>query len=238
MTNPHPHPVYYTFVHVHFFFALVMSDIMVSVRHARKGKWFMFAQEMGIIFLFYLPSFWVLLKFRKRLAALPPKELSNYLVEYVVKAGLAAILSMLFLSFETMSCLSDMGYGADEGIDTCVSVSLCQQYLSYYLFVALALRLFSKTVAFKVRTLVELKLHHIATFKGMNFRQRVQSLLTMLAGTCSIFLVSHLGARLPSKSSEDFLFYVGAVGALAATLALVLEVRSDEVGIVATPKFN
>ena len=71
---------------------------------------------------------------------------------------------------------------------------------------------------------MELKLHQIATFKGMNLRQRAQSLLTMVAGTCSIFLISHIGARLPSKSSEDVLFYVGAFGALAATIALALEV--------------
>ena len=70
----------------------------------------------------------------------------------MIKGGVGAILPMLFLSFETLSCLSDMGYGSEnEKIDFCVSVSLCQQYLSYYLFVALALRMLSKTVPFQVR---------------------------------------------------------------------------------------
>ena len=125
-----------------------------------------------------------------------------------------------------MSCLSDLGYEVeDTNADTCVSVSLCQQYLSYYLFVALALRLLSKTLPLKVRVEVELKLHHIATFKGMTQVQRAQSILYFFAGTCSIYLISHIGARVPSKSSEDTLFWVGAVGALAATVAGALELQ-------------
>ena len=88
---------YHIFLHVHFILAFIVTDLFVSLRHARKGKWMMFGEEMAIILLFYIPAFWALLKFRKRLAALPPGELSKYLVEYVVKAGLAAILPMLFL---------------------------------------------------------------------------------------------------------------------------------------------
>ncbi|GMI17818.1 hypothetical protein TrLO_g1780 [Triparma laevis f. longispina] len=214
---------YNLFLHAHFFCFGILSDGFVAIRHARRGKWNMVAVEMFIIVCLYFPAWWVLLKFRKRLAALPLEELSNYLIDNVIKAGLGALIPMLFLTFDTMSCIwdADIEVAAEE----CAALSSIQQYLSYYLFTALMLKLCSQTVPLNVRSQVETQMYQIASFRKMVLRQRVQLGLTFITGLCAIYLISHSGSSYAAQKNEDILAWLGAGGALTATIALTMELR-------------
>lgn len=77
------------------------------------------------------------------------------MIDNVIKAGLGAFIPMLFLTFDTMSCIwdADIEVAAEE----CAALSSIQQYLSYYLFTALMLKLCSQTVPLNVRSQVEIK---------------------------------------------------------------------------------
>ena len=224
MMRPKDNSKRYTiFIYLHFFFFAVLGDAFVVVRHIRQEKWNMLAQELFIIFGLYFPAWWVLLKFRKRLAALPSEELSNYLIDNVIKAGLGALTPMLFLSFDTMSCLLDSGLSV--AVEECAALSMIEQYLSFYLYVALVLKLCSQTVPTNVRKQVEIQIYQVASFNKMVLRQRVQCILAFFTIICAIFLISHSGSSYASARNEDVLNWIGAAGALSATVALTLEMR-------------
>ena len=56
--------------------------------------------------LIWIVLFYNLLKLRKKVAKLPVKELSNFVLNTILTRGLAALLPMIFFSFETLSCFS------------------------------------------------------------------------------------------------------------------------------------
>lgn len=68
-------------------------------------------------------------------------------------------------------------------------------------------------------------MYQIASFRNMVLRQRVQLGLTFITGLCAIYLISHSGSSYAAQKNEDILAWLGAGGALTATIAVTMELR-------------
>ena len=91
----------------------------------------------------YCLTFWLGLKLRESAAKLPPQELSDFLCQTVLVKGTAAMGTMLFFSFEIVSC-----FISEDSFDNgqCVNTSNAAMYLSVYLTILTTSSILSKTV--------------------------------------------------------------------------------------------
>ena len=99
---------------------------------ARKGElWNNWIALQSIVRLaVWITIFYYILKLRKKVAKLPKNQLSSFLLKTILTRGLAALVPMIFFSFETLSCFSVYSLSAKK---VCRSSSAASFYLSLYL---------------------------------------------------------------------------------------------------------
>ena len=72
---------------------------------------------------FWLVTYWLGLKLRRKAAQLSPAELSNFLCHTVLVGGVSAMAPMIFFMFEAVSCMAS---GDGIGDDLCTNTSVEQ----------------------------------------------------------------------------------------------------------------
>ncbi|GMI01543.1 hypothetical protein TrLO_g10204 [Triparma laevis f. longispina] len=213
---------YMRFLYFHFFTFAVVSAVAVTVGCFRRGlvllRWF----AIFSIPIFCL-AFWLGLKLRESAAKLPPQELSDFLCQTVLVKGTSAMGTMLFFSFEVVSCL----ISRDSFDRQCTNTSTAALILSLYLAVLTALSIVSKTVPKSVQRETVWELSSIATLKGLKWWQGIQGGLMTITAIVSLFLLSVLGVE---GNENSMLWLVGAMGGggigFAALISLIMLVRT------------
>ncbi|GMH64909.1 hypothetical protein TrLO_g12672 [Triparma laevis f. longispina] len=162
---------YNRFLYFHFFTLPVASEVGAAVGYFRSGLVF-----NGWFAIFRVPiwclGFWLGLKLRESAAKLPPQELSDLLCQTVLVKCKAAMGTMLFFSFETISCFISQN-SFDDG--QCVNTSNAAKYLSAYLGVLTTLSILSKTVPKNVQREMAVELSSIASLKGLKNEHKARS---------------------------------------------------------------
>ena len=100
--------LYMRFLFAHFLMFAIGSEVCNIVANARLGL------IVLVAFVLVRICGWcygakLVMKLRESAAKLPPRELSEFLCETVLKKGTAAIGPMLFFSFESISCFIGQG---------------------------------------------------------------------------------------------------------------------------------
>lgn len=131
MAKPKREDVGYTlFLIFHFILFAVVSEAALAYANFQLGLLFsgLFAVTRIVI---WVCLFWLGLKLRKTAATLLSKqELSEFLCQTLLTKGSAAIGTMLFLSFESVSCFISQGRNARDGQCTNTTmVSLIYHYI-------------------------------------------------------------------------------------------------------------
>ena len=110
------------------------SEFSQVAEKESKGKGTEGETKTGVIsvmrLLIWIALFYNLLKLRKKVTNLPVKELSTFLLNTILTRGLAALLPMIFFSFETLSCFSVYSLTVKK---VCRSSAAATFYLSLYL---------------------------------------------------------------------------------------------------------
>jgi len=202
---------YKRFLHFHFFSGPIFSEIGSIVGLLRAG-WI----SNGLFAMLRIPCyyliFWLGLKLRKLAAELPPQELSNFLCQTVLLKGAAAMGTMLFFSFETLSCFISQN-SLDNG--QCENTSMSALLLSVYLVVITTLSMNSKAVPKSVQREMAWELSTVATLKGLRWWQQLQGGLITFTAVSSLYLLSVLGVE------KDYDKTIGSVGSLGFVSLLI-----------------
>ncbi|GMH78068.1 hypothetical protein TrST_g12709 [Triparma strigata] len=197
---------YMRFLFFHFFTIFIVSEVASAAGLFRMGL-----TLKGFFVLFRIPfhclGLVLLMKLRASAATLPPQELSSFLCQTVLVKGTAAMVTMLFFSFETVSCFISQN-SLDNG--QCSNTSSAAAILSVYLAILTTMSIAGKAVPKYVQRETVWELRAIAELKGLKWWQQVQGGLLTIAAIVSLYLLSILGV---SGDPNSTVFLLGASGA-------------------------
>ncbi|GMH98819.1 hypothetical protein TrST_g13130 [Triparma strigata] len=205
---------YERFLYFHFFTFAVVSDVGVAIGNFRSGltsKGFLTIARINLWCL----AFWLGLKLRASAAKLPPQELSNFLCQTVLVKGTTAMGTMLFFSFETVSCFISQN-SLSNG--QCKNTSYAAMFLSLYLVLLTMLSMVNKTVPKSVQIETAWELSSIASLKGLKWWQQIQGGLVTITAIVSLYLLSVLGV----EGKENIVWIVGAIGLVSRGIACLV----------------
>ncbi|GMI02361.1 hypothetical protein TrLO_g14121 [Triparma laevis f. longispina] len=206
---------YKRFLYFHFFTFAVVGEIAITVGDFRSG--FIFKGWFAILNIpLWSLAFWLVLKLRASAAKLPPQELSDFLCHTVLVKGTAAMGTILFFSFETVSCLISQNSLING---QCNNTSYAAMFLSLYLVFLTGLSIVSKTVPKSVQRETAWELSSIASLKGLKWWQQIQGGFMTITALISLYLLSVLGVEGNVNSS---VFNVGALGGVSIGFAAVI----------------
>lgn len=100
---------FFIFTHMSLFAVLGELTIAIGMFRRDNGTSFGVAAIMRIV-IFWLPIFYILMQVRRRIAALPDNELSDFLCQTIIARGTASIAPIIFFSFETVTCLAEVDF--------------------------------------------------------------------------------------------------------------------------------
>ena len=214
---------YKRFLYFQFFTVVIVSEVSYAISNFRLGF-----TSKGLLALFLIPlwhlAFWLVLRLRKSAAKLPPNELSDFLCQTVLIKGTAAMVTMLFFSFETVSCFISQN-SLDNG--QCKNTSTAAMFLSVYLGVLTTISIVNKTMPKSVQRETAWELSSIASLKGFKWWQQIQGGLITFTAIVSLYLFSFLGVE---GNEDSTLFIVGGTGAgsiiFAGLIVMTMLVRT------------
>ena len=206
---------YKRFLYFHFFTFAVVGEVSFAIGDFRSGKYLAGWVPILRIPVWYL-NFWLGLKLRTSAAKLPPQELSDFLCQTVLVKGFSAMGTMLFFSFEAVSC-----FISQESFDNgqCVNTSLAAMCLSGYLVLLTALSIVSKTVPKIVQRETAWGLSSIASLKDLKWWQQIQGGLMVVTAISSLYLLGWLGVE---GNGNSAVWIVGAVGGISILVAAMV----------------
>lgn len=203
---------YMRFLYFHFFSFAIAAELFASFGHFRNpcnGEYV----AIGLFALARIPLCCLLfrqtLKLRQSAALLPPEELNEFLCQTVLVKGAAAMGPMAFFTFEAVACFLRQN-SLDNGM--CKDTTNAAVFLSVHLTAATALSIFTKALPKKVQKVESWSYAAIATLDLPPW-QKLQGLLAIIVGLCSLFLLTALG----TEGEEDK--YVGIAGATGLVCA-------------------
>jgi hypothetical protein len=203
---------YLRFLYFHFFTFAIVGGMSAAVGNFRLNLtfygWFVFVKC-----LLYCLAFWLGLKLRTSAARLPPQELSDFLCQTVLVKGTAAMGTMLFFSFEIVSCLISQN-SLDNG--QCRNTSTAAMFLSLYLVILTTLSMASKSVPKSVQIETASELSSIASLKGLKWWQQIQGGLMTITAIASMYLLGNLGVE---GNEDSMVVIVGGAGAVSLLVA-------------------
>ena len=206
---------YMRFLYFHFFAGPLAGEDGLSVGHFRLGL-----PIKGVFALFRIPLWYLLfllgLKLRGSAAKLPPRELSDFLCQTVLAKGTVAMGTMLFFSFEAISCfISKNSLDSEQ----CTNTSYAAKYLSVYVVVLTTLSIASKSVPKSVQRETAWELSAIASLKGLKWWQQIQGGLAIITAISSLYLLSFLGVE---GDENSMVLKVGAMGWGSICIATII----------------
>ena len=167
-----------------------MSEVGTAIAFFRLGK---VLNAMFDIFriLAFTVAFKSLLKLRESAAKLPPQQLSDFLCQTVLVKGTAAMVLMLFFSFETVAC-----FISEKSVDNeaCENTSEASVWLSFFLTLITVLSICSKSVQKSVQREMAWTMSAIATL-NLKWWQQLQGGLVIIAGITALYLLSVVGVE-------------------------------------------
>ena len=201
-------------LHLQFFFFAIGSEVSFAVGLFRLGALANGWAALGRI-PFYLVSYWLALKLRRKAAQLPPAELSNFLCHTVLMGGVSAMAPMIFFMFEAVSCMAS---GVGLGDDQCENTTIAAMCLSAYLVIITAVSIASRTVPQGERG--EGMTYYNLAILRLKRREKIQGALGVVTALVSMYMFSVLGVEGEPNGS---LLLVGLAGWLTALVAGLIE---------------
>jgi hypothetical protein len=110
-----------------------------------------------------------------------------------MQRGLGVIVTMVFFSFETISCLAVQGLG--ENAVLCANTSHASAFLSGYLVLFVMQSIAVKAVPTSISESSVLTFEEVARLDNFKKRQKIQGFLIITTGLCSFFLLSYVGEQ-------------------------------------------
>ena len=205
---------YKRILYFHFFTFAIVSEVGAAVGNFRQESTF-----AGGFAIFRIPIwcliFFLALRLRESAAKLSPQELSNFLCQAVLVKGTTAMGTMLFFSFEAVSCfISQDSFSNGQ----CSNTSHAANFLSVYVAILASSSIISKTVPKSVQREVAWKLTTIASLKGLKWWQRLQGGLITITAIASLNLLSNLGVEGDESSMIRNVGAMGGIGLIVASL--------------------
>jgi len=156
---------------------------------------------------------------------LPPALLEDILLKTVVIKGLTALASILFFSFETLSCILRVPYEKENGAasNLCVEAASGAGYLSMFVALFLLRSLGHETVLPTDRICIT---YQEVAAGDLTWTRKIIMSLHAVTGLTSLFLFTTLGVMVPDEDLSAT-FWVGLVGLMALVTALVVEIWVD-----------
>ena len=206
---------YKMFLFLHFFSGPILCEVGLIVGDLKLGNLSLVLFSL-IGITIHCFAFWLGLKLRESAAMLPPQELSDFLCQTILEKGAAAMGTMLFFSFETVSCFISQK-SLDNG--QCTNTSNVATRLSIYITIITTLSIVSKSVPKSVQMETTWELSAIASLKGLKWWQRVQGTLMVITAISSLYLLSALGVE---GDRNDMLFFVGSMGSVSLGVTFLI----------------
>ncbi|GMH88267.1 hypothetical protein TrVE_jg3806 [Triparma verrucosa] len=206
---------YKRFLYFHFFTFAVAGEVSSAVGSFRTDQ-----SLIGWSVLFRVPlwclAFRLGLKLRESAAKLPPQELSDFLCQTVLVRGTAAMGTMLFFSFEAISCfISQDSFSNGQ----CKNTSHAAMFLSFYLALLTTLSIASRTVPKSVQREMAFGLSLIASLEGLKWWQRIQGRLITIVAIISLYLLSFIGVE---GNENSVVWITGSMGLLSMIFAFLI----------------
>ena len=201
-------------LHLQFFIFAIVKEVAVAVGNFRGGKvasgWTSLARIP-----FWLITYWLGLKLRRKAAQLPPAELPNFLCHTVLVGGVSAMAPMIFFMFEAVSCIAS-GDGLED--ELCTNTTRVARYLSVYLVTITAVSIASRTVPQEERG-DGMTYSNLAILR-LKMKEKVQGALGVVTALMSMYLFSVLGVEgVPNRS----LLWVGGAGFVTLGVTALIE---------------
>jgi len=200
--------LYRRFLYFQFVSFATFSELGYAVTKYRKGSILttLFGLcRIPIWFFFYRNG----IKLRDSVASLPKEKIHEFLVDTIMQRGLGVIVTMVFFSFETISCLAVQGLG--ENAVLCANTSHASAFLSGYLVLFVMQSIAVKAVPTSISESSVLTFEEVARLDNFKKRQKIQGFLIITTGLCSFFLLSYVGSEAQPNSSVAI---VGSVGGI------------------------
>ncbi|GMI06435.1 hypothetical protein TrVE_jg8393 [Triparma verrucosa] len=163
-------------------------------------------------------TFWLGLKLCESAGKLPPQGLSDFLCQTVLVKGTAAMGTILFFTFEGVSCFISQA-SLDNG--QCLNTSIASVVLSGYVVILTTLSACNKAVPRSVQREMAWELASIASLKGLKWWQRLQGFLLTVAAIVSLYLLSVLGVE---GNENSMVFVMGAMGGASMLFVFIINV--------------
>ena len=174
-----------------------------------------------------LPYFFVmymlLLKLRRKVAQLPPVELSNFLCHNVLVRGVSAMAPMIFFIFEAVSCM----ISAEEGWEVwqCQNTNTAAVFLSVYVCITIGISLASRTVPQQEKG--EGMTYSNLAILRLKVKEMVQGALGVITALASMYLFSFLGVEGEYNAT---ILWMGSAGLETLLIAAIVEGASIAFG--------
>ena len=201
-------------LHLQFITLAIGSEVTSCVGWFRQGE-----VNEGLASLaripFWLVSYWLALKLRRKAAQLPPAELSKFLCHTVLLGGVSAMAPMIFFMFEAVSCIAT-GDGLED--DLCENTTRAAMSLSVYLAITTAVAMASRTVPQEERG-EGMTFSNLAILR-LKVKEKVQGALGVVTALVAMYLFSVLGVE---GAPNETIFWLGLAGAVTLLVADLIE---------------
>ena len=201
-------------LHLQFFFFAIWSELAVAVGNF-QGSYTIYGWSALLRIPFWLITYWLGLKLRRKAAQLPPAELSNFLCHTALVGGASAMAPMIFFIFEAVSCITS---GDVLGDDQCENTTIAAMCLSVYLVIITAVAMASKTVPQGERG--EGTTYSNLAILRLKMKEKVQGSLGVVTALVAMYLFSVLGVEGAQNWS---ILWVGLGGAMTLLVAAFIE---------------
>jgi hypothetical protein len=206
---------YKLFLYAHFCLQFILPDINTAVGYARNGSFARVAMSF-IRIAVTCAALPLAVGLRRISAQLSDADLTTYLTATVLRRNLETAIPLLFLSFEVVGCLS-----ASSDQASCEKASFVSMFLSGFVLAQACMTLMIDAVPQVVRIKVGITVEKLARLE-LTKRRKVQTALSALTAMSAMFLFPFLGSE---GGISESLYAVGCIGAVAAGLTLVIEIR-------------
>lgn len=203
---------YTAFLVGHFCQTALITEILGAVGNLRDGK-----HWISLLGLLRIPIYIVIfkegLKVRRIIALLPEIELSNFLVFTLLAKGAACFTSIMFFTFEILSCWLQ----ADDR-NYCANTSYAALFLSSYVVVLTCFSIVKGAAPEAVWLKMAMTKERLASL-NLTKKETLQFGCFAITSICALGLFSSLVAAQPNDTN----LIVGMIGVISMLVAFIVE---------------
>jgi len=210
-------PSHYKFIHLQFATLSAIPELCFIIGDLRSGSYgslFRAPFRISLFLVLYQGCHQV----RTIISEMPDPALHSFLRTNVVATLASMFPPMLYMAFVSVKCTINTRSFEDP---VCVSTSVCQVFLSSYIFAGHFIRMSYACISSQSRH--PLTIQQIVTFSNLQTRNKVQCILIAITAVCALYLFAHLES--PPVSSY-VIFAVGTLGGTSLFITFVWEAWS------------